>query len=45
MAAAEEKIVVDTNVLISALINPGSVVLEVIGVEDLDFLVPEIVVN
>ncbi|KXA89222.1 hypothetical protein AKJ57_05645 [candidate division MSBL1 archaeon SCGC-AAA259A05] len=45
MESTEEKFVVDTNVLISALINSDSVVWEIVEVEDLDFLVPEIVVD
>lgn len=45
METAEEKFVVDTNVLISALINPDSIVWEVIGVEELDFLVPGLAVD
>lgn len=45
MAATEEKIVVDTNVLISALINPDSIVWEVVEIEEVDFLAPEIVVD
>lgn len=45
MAATEEKIVVDTNVLISALINPDSIVWEIVEIEEVDFLAPEIVVD
>ncbi len=45
MEIAEEKIVVDTNVLISALINPDSIVWKIISLEEPDFLVPEITVD
>lgn len=45
MGKTEEKIVIDTNVLISALINPDSVVWKIIGLESIDFLVPEIAVD
>ncbi len=44
MARKEKRIVVDTNVLISSLINPNSVVWNIIDVEEIDFLVPELVI-
>ncbi len=37
MGITEEKIVVDTNVLISSLINPEFIVWKIIGLEDTDF--------
>lgn len=45
MATTEEKIVVDTNVLISALINPDSIVWEIVEIDEVYFLAPEIVVD
>ncbi|KXB05621.1 hypothetical protein AKJ50_00400 [candidate division MSBL1 archaeon SCGC-AAA382A13] len=45
MGTTEKKFVVDTNVLISALINPDSIVWEIVEVEELGFLVPEIVID
>jgi len=44
MARKEKRIVVDTNVLISSLINPNSVVWNIIDMEEIDFLVPELVI-
>lgn len=45
MAGKEKRIVVDTNVLISSLINPDSVVWKVLNIEEMVFLVPEIAVD
>ncbi|MFW6111322.1 MAG: PIN domain-containing protein [Thermoproteota archaeon] len=45
MGITEEKIVVDTNVLISSLINPDSIAWRIIDLEGPDFLTPEIAVD
>ena len=45
MAGKEKRIVVDTNVLISSLINPESVVWKVLDIDDMEFLVPELAVD
>ena len=45
MAGKERRIVVDTNVLISSLINPESIVWNVLDIEDIVFLVPELAVD
>lgn len=45
MAAKEGRIVVDTNVLISALINPNSIVWDIIRIEEVDFFAPEITID
>jgi len=37
----ENKIVVDTNVLIGALINPNSIVWSILEIKDIEFFVPE----
>ncbi len=45
MAGKEKRIVVDTNVLISSLINPRSVVWKVLDIDDMVFLVPELAID
>ncbi len=45
MEGKEKRIVVDTNVLMSSLINPESIVWKVLDIEDITFLLPEIAVD
>ncbi len=45
MERKKKRIVVDTNVLISSLINPESIVWKVLDIEYITFLLPEIAVD
>lgn len=45
MEGEKEKIVVDTNVLLSTLINPDSVVWNVLEEEQFQFIAPELIVS
>ncbi|MFW5953566.1 MAG: PIN domain-containing protein [Candidatus Natronoplasma sp.] len=45
MEGKEKRIVVDTNVLISSLINPESIVWKVLDIEEITFLLPEIAID